>query len=56
MVYGMPIWAFTFLREREGSVIEKKIEEEGVCDLLHDIKSLSDQEEEGRRKKRKEEI
>ena len=25
-------------------------------DLLHEIKSLSDQEEEGRRKKRKEEI
>ena len=35
---------------------EKKREEERDCDLLHEIKSLSDQEEEGRRKKRKEEI
>ena len=35
---------------------EKKREEERDCDLLHEIKSLSDQEEEGRRKKRNEEI
>ena len=34
---------------------EKKREEERDCDLLHEI-NLSDQEEEGRRKKRKEEI
>ena len=32
---------------------EKKREEERNCDLLNEIKSLSDQEEEGRRKKRK---
>ena len=35
---------------------EKKREEERDCYLLHEIKSLSDQEEEERRKKRKEEI
>ena len=35
---------------------EKKREEEKGCDLLYEIKSLSDQEKEGRRKKRKEEI
>ena len=35
---------------------EKKREEERDCDLLHEIKSLSDQEEEGRRNKIKEEI
>ena len=35
---------------------EKKREEEKDCDLLHEIKSLSDQEEEGIRKKREEEI
>ena len=34
---------------------EKKIEEERDCDFLHEIKSISEQEEEGRRKKRKEE-
>ena len=35
---------------------EKKREEGRDCDLLHEIKNLSDQEEEGRRKKRNEEI
>ena len=35
---------------------EKKREEERDCDLFHEIKSLSGQEEEGRRNKRKEEI
>ena len=35
---------------------EKKREEERDCDFLHEIKSLNDQEEEGRRNKRNEEI
>ena len=35
---------------------EKKRKKERDCDFLHEIKSLSDQEEEGRRKQRKEEI
>ena len=35
---------------------EKKIEEDRDCDLLHEIKSLSDQEADKRRKKRNEEI
>ena len=35
---------------------EKKREEDRDCDLLHEIKSLSDQEAEERIKKRKEEI
>ena len=45
-----------FLERARVRLRENKREEERDCDLLHEIKSLSDQEEEGRRKKRKEDI